>query len=394
VLITGGAGFIGTNVAHRYLSAGQPVLLFDNFSRPGVEKNLNFLQKAHGPLLRIEQSDVRDPGALRKAVKHASKVLHFAAQVAVTTSLVDPIEDFEINARGSLNLLEALRSLENPPPLIFTSTNKVYGDLSDVKLRSNRDRFEPEESALRAHGLDETRSLHFHSPYGCSKGAACQYVLDYARTFSLPALVFRMSCIYGLHQFGNEDQGWVAHFLIRALEEAPITIYGNGRQVRDILFVDDLVDAFLVAFQKIDQLAGQPFNMGGGPGNTVSLLELLRLIAQLQGQKPDVEFDDWRPADQQYYVSDTRKFFAATGWRPKVGVAEGIARLFVWLRKTRATIPENGELSTVQRLASNGHHSVAAGPNGETGSRKETRSRGLSQVNGQTAAERKLAKVV
>src|SRR3954469_5155469 len=262
VLITGGAGFIGTNLAHRFLSAGQPVLIFDNLSRQGVEKNLDWLQKTHGALLDVDQADVRDPAALRKAVKQASKIFHFAAQVAVTTSLVDPIADFEINARGTLNLLEAVRLLENPPPLLFTSTNKVYGDLSDVKLRVRRDRYEPEDSGLRTHGFSEERSLDFHSPYGCSKGAACQYVLDYARTFELPTLVFRMSCIYGLHQFGNEDQGWVAHFLIQALEGRTITIYGDGRQVRDILFVEDLVDAFFLAHQQIERLAGNAFNMG------------------------------------------------------------------------------------------------------------------------------------
>jgi CDP-paratose 2-epimerase len=341
VLITGGAGFIGTNVAHRFLSAGQPVVLYDNLSRPGVDKNLEWLNKTYGSLVALEEADVRDAERLRKVVKHASKVFHFAAQVAVTTSLVEPIEDFEINARGTLNVLEAIRALDRRPPLIFTSTNKVYGPLSDVPLRAARERYEPEESKLRAHGFNESCPLHFHSPYGCSKGAACQYVLDYARTFGLPAVVFRMSCIYGLHQFGNEDQGWVAHFLIRALEEAAITIYGDGRQVRDILFIEDLVDAFLLAHQNIEELSGEAFNMGGGPNNTISLLELLRLIAELHGQKPQVNFADWRPADQQYYVSDTRKFSSATGWNPRMGVAEGIAQLYEWLQQTR--FPETVE---------------------------------------------------
>jgi CDP-paratose 2-epimerase len=338
VLITGGAGFVGTNVAHRFLEAGQPVVIFDNLSRPGVERNLAWLRHEHRDLLQVVIGDMQDGKALRAVAKRASKVFHFAAQVAVTTSLVDPIHDFEVNARGTLNLLEALRKLDSPPPLIFTSTNKVYGDLADVKLRLRHNRYEPEDPKLRERGFSEDRCVEFHSPYGCSKGAACQYVLDYARTFGMPTMVFRMSCIYGLHQFGNEDQGWVAHFLIRALEGEPITIYGDGKQVRDVLFVDDLVNAFLYAFENIDSLAGEVFNMGGGPSNTTSLLELLDLIAELNGRRPHVKFDDWRAADQLYYVSDTTKFSQATGWRAKVGVREGVARLHKWLQETRQAV--------------------------------------------------------
>ena len=327
VLITGGAGFIGTNLAHRFLSKGHPVLLYDNLSRPGVRRNLEWLEHTHGELVQIETADVRDPGPLRKAAKRASKVFHFAAQVAVTSSLVEPIHDFEVNARGTLNLLEALRGLENPPPVLFTSTNKVYGDLSDVRLQMNAGRYEPVDAELRQNGFSESRPLNFHSPYGCSKGCACQYVLDYSRTFRIPAVAFHMSCIYGLHQFGNEDQGWVAHFLIKALQNAPITIYGDGRQVRDILFVEDLIDAFLLAHQHMDDLAGQAFNIGGSPANTISLLELLDLIGELQGSRPETRFDEWRSADQRYYVSDIRKFSAATGWYPKVTVREGVSQL-------------------------------------------------------------------
>jgi CDP-paratose 2-epimerase len=339
VLITGGAGFIGTNLADRLLSARQPVIVYDNFSRPGVRQNFDWLRSAHGDLVRLEEADVRDFNSLRRAVARASQVFHFAAQVAVTTSLADPITDFEINVRGTLNLLEALRALDNPPPLIFTSTNKVYGDLCDIRLRMNDGRYQPENNEARQHGFSEERSLHFHSPYGCSKGAACQYVLDYARTFGLRTAVFRMSCIYGLHQFGNEDQGWIAHFLIRALDNQPITIYGDGRQVRDVLFADDLIDAFLLAQRHIDALAGQVFNIGGGTANTTSLLELLELIGELSGHPPDVRFDEWRPADQQYYVSDTRKFLAATGWAPKIGVREGVTRLYQWLHEFRRAAP-------------------------------------------------------
>src|SRR3954468_12919040 len=312
VLITGGCGFIGTNVAHRILSSGQSVLLFDNLSRPGVERNLKWLRQTHGDLMRIEAADVQDPHALRSAVDKAAQVFHFAAQVAVTTSLTNAIHDFEVNARGTLNLLEALRAQDDPPPLVFTSTNKVYGGLPDVALRATAQRYEPSDATLRVNGIGEDRPLDFHSPYGCSKGTADQYVMDYARTYGLPTVVFRMSCIYGPHQFGTEDQGWVAHFLVRAIEGRPITLYGDGMQVRDILFVDDLVDAFLLAQANMDRLSGQAFNIGGGPGNTISLIELLDIIEEIHGRRPQILGGAWRPGDQRYYVSDIGKMKAAT----------------------------------------------------------------------------------
>jgi CDP-paratose 2-epimerase len=334
VLITGGAGFIGTNVAHRLLEDGKKVLIYDNLSRAGVEQNLEWLQKTHPERLEFQRGDVRDSATLAKAVARASHIFHFAAQVAVTTSLDNPIEDFEVNARGTLNLLEAIRSQPLPPSLVFTSTNKVYGDLADVELRANDGRYEPVDAEVRQHGFGEEQSLAFHSPYGCSKGAACQYVLDYARTFGLRTAVFRMSCIYGPHQFGNEDQGWVAHFLIKAMQGNPITIYGDGHQVRDILFVDDLVNAFLLAQEHIRKISGQAFNIGGGPANTISLLELLELIGELQGDHAQVDFSRWRPADQEYYVSDSRKFAAQTGWSPQVSARQGVTRLYQWLRES------------------------------------------------------------
>jgi CDP-paratose 2-epimerase len=271
---------------------------------------------------------------LNSTVRGAEQVFHFAAQVAVTTSLTDPLHDFEVNVGGTLNLLEEIRALETPPPLLFTSTNKVYGGLADLELETNGTRYQPLDAALRT-GIAEDRPLDFHSPYGCSKGAADQYVLDYARTFGLPAVVFRMSCIYGLHQMGTEDQGWVAHFLIRAIEGKPIILYGDGMQVRDVLFVEDLVDAFLLAQANIHTLSGQAFNIGGGLGNTISLVELLDMIGGLRGEKPDLRMKDWRPGDQRYYVSDTRKFKAATGWAPKVNVRSGVERLYQWLLESR-----------------------------------------------------------
>lgn len=336
VLVTGGAGFVGANLAHRLLREGESVLLFDNLSREGVERNFEWLRDTHGPKVRLEVGDTRAPKALQRAVAHASMVYHFAAQVAVTTSLADPRHDFEVNALGTLNLLEAIRSLRNPPPLLFTSTNKVYGSLSDLTFRERNDRYEPVNAETRLSGINESHRLDFYSPYGCSKGTADQYVLDYARTFGLPAAVFRMSCIYGPHQFGTEDQGWVAHFLIQAMEGRPITLYGDGKQVRDILFVEDLVEAFLLAREKIDSLAGNAFNIGGGPQNTTSLLELLRCIEQLTGSAPNVAWGDWRPGDQRYYVSDFRKFQTATGWAPRVGIAEGVRRLHAWLHEAHS----------------------------------------------------------
>ena len=325
-LVVGGAGFIGTNVADRLLSEGRDVIVFDSLARAGVERNLDWLRAKH-PGVEFVRGDVRDRAALRPLVERAGEVFHLAAQVAVTTSLVDPIDDFERNALGTLNLLEELRRLDSPPPLVFTSTNKVYGGLEDVELSLRGGRYEPRDTG----GVSEARPLDFHSPYGCSKGAADQYVIDYARTFGLPAVVFRMSCIYGPHQCGTEDQGWVAHFLLQALKGAPITIYGDGGQVRDVLYVADLVDAFRLALDHVDELKGQAFNMGGGPANTVSLLEFLDAIEALHGERPKVSFGDWRPGDQRYYVSNTAKFREATGWVPKYSSRAGIEALYGWL---------------------------------------------------------------
>jgi len=337
VLITGGAGFVGTNLAARLLGAGRRVIVYDNLSRAGVEQNLAWLRATHGARLQVEIADVSDAAALRRVAAQASAVFHFAAQVAVTASLTDPLHDFAVNARGTLNVLEAVRALAPPPPLLFTSTNKVYGGLADVELRLTARAYEPAHAPTRCKGIGEARPLDFHSPYGCSKGAADQYVLDYARTYGLPAVVFRMSCIYGPHQFGTEDQGWVAHFLIRALEQQPITLYGDGLQVRDVLYVDDLVQALLLAHQHSAKLAGQAFNMGGGPANAISLVELIDLIGELHGECPAVEYADWRPGDQRYYVSDCSKFAAATGWKPAVAVGQGVGNLYRWLRESRAT---------------------------------------------------------
>jgi CDP-paratose 2-epimerase len=333
-LITGGAGFVGTNLADRLAGEGERVIVYDNVSRDGVEENLRWLTHRH-PNVDAVTADLCDRDLLRSPVRAADRIFHLAGQVAVTSSLSDPMEDFEVNLRGTVSLLEEARAAFRPRPLVFTSTNKVYGGLEDVQMRVAGDRYEPVSAGVRRRGIGEARPLAFRTPYGCSKGGADQYVADYARAYGMPNVVLRMSCIYGPHQFGNEDQGWVAHFLIRALRGEPITIYGDGRQVRDVLYVSDLVDALMLACGGATQLAGRAFNLGGGPRNAISLLELLGLIEELQDIPPEVEFRDWRQGDQRYYVSDTSAFQEATGWWPAVDVRDGVAGLHAWLAEHR-----------------------------------------------------------
>lgn len=331
VLVTGGAGFVGANLADRLAGTGRDVLILDALARDPVEENVQWLVQRHGRKIAVEVGDVRDRHALADAVRGATQVFHLAAQVAVTCSIDDPASDFEINARGTFNVLEAIRARPSPCPLLFTSTNKVYGAACTLAdLQETACRYEPCAQALMP-GFGEDRPLDLHSPYGCSKGAGDQYVLDYARIFGIPAIVFRMSCIYGPRQFGNEDQGWVAHFLRAALSGQPITLYGTGKQVRDLLYVGDLVDALVLAQRHMPALQGRAFNIGGGPANTASLLEIIRLIGALLGEVPQTRFAEWRPGDQPWYVSDIRRFRAATGWQPRVGISEGVPRLLAWL---------------------------------------------------------------
>jgi CDP-paratose 2-epimerase len=333
VLVTGGAGFVGTNLAERLLREGRCVRILDSLARRGAERNLHWLRDRWDPSqLEVEIGDLCHPSALRRATDGVTEVFHLAAQVAVTTSLDDPLADFRANVEGTVRLLEQLRRLPEPPFLLFTSTNKVYGALADVELQRSDDRWQPVDERL---GVDEARPLDFCTPYGCSKGAADQYVLDYAKSFGFPAVVFRMSCIYGPHQHGTEDQGWVAHFLIRALQGEPLTLYGDGAQVRDVLYVDDLVEAMLLAR---GEAGGRAFNIGGGADSTTSLLELVDLIAELHGERPRLRYAEQRPGDQRWYVSDTRAFRDATGWRPRVGVAEGVTELYRWLAAAREPV--------------------------------------------------------
>ena len=335
-VITGGAGFIGANLADSLASDGQDVLIYDVLKRPGVEENLHWLRRRHPRRISAAIADVQDRAALDEAIGSADAVVHFAAQVAVTTSVSSPLADFAVNASGTVNVLEAIRHRPEPPPLVFASTNKVYGDLSEHEFALIDGRWAPTDPAMRRRGVSERQPLHLCTPYGCSKGAADQYVLDYACTYGIPAAVLRMSCIYGPRQFGTEDQGWVAHFLIRARAGEPLTIFGDGRQVRDILHVKDAVAAYRAALADIGTLKGQAFNLGGGPANAVSLLQVLREMEILLGRPIRRRYGTQRPGDQVYYVSDTAALAEATGWRARVGWREGLRDLHAWLDASAA----------------------------------------------------------
>jgi CDP-paratose 2-epimerase len=337
VLITGGCGFIGCNLADRLAADGANVLILDNLARAGVRENAQWLKSRHGDRVRITISDIRDSIPVIDAVREARAVLHLAAQVAVTSSLENPLDDFEINARGTINVLEALR-LHNPEaPLIFASTNKVYGRLVDeTQIERTGLRYAPSDPRLAA-GVSASTPLDFYSPYGCSKGAADQYVRDYSRVFGLRAAVMRMSCVYGPRQFGNEDQGWIAHFVRAALRGQPLTIYGDGYQVRDALFVSDAVEAWIAVLQKIELTRGCTFNLGGGIANSISLRELIELIARLTGHDINYDFADWRPGDQPWYVTDIRALSSAVGWQPRVGLEDGLIYLQEWLQTRMAS---------------------------------------------------------
>jgi len=346
VLVTGGAGFIGANLVDRLAAEGHDVLVFDALSRPGVEANLAWLRRRHPHRVSSMVADLRDRPALEEAAGRAQAVFHLAAQVAVTTSLAEPEADFAVNVQGTLHLLEALRRQLKPPPLIFASTNKVYGNLADVALVEADGAWVPQDTALRANGIAEDRPLSFYTPYGCSKGAADQYVLDYARSFGVPTCVLRMSCIYGPRQMGTEDQGWLAHFLFSAIDGHPISIYGDGRQVRDALYVEDAVAAYLAAWARIGEVAGRAFNLGGGPENAVTLLQVVDEVGAILGRAPEIGFADWRPGDQRYFVADARRVREALGLPQPVAWRDGLRRLARWAMAERR--------APAQRLAASG----------------------------------------
>ncbi|HSP08600.1 MAG TPA: GDP-mannose 4,6-dehydratase [Candidatus Dormibacteraeota bacterium] len=318
LLVTGGAGFLGVNAAVHFIEKGWHVTLLDNLSRPGTERNLNWLLTRHPTEATFIKEDVRNAGALAEHVKDQDAILHLAGQVAVTTSLVDPNTDFDVNARGTLNVLEAVRLHNREAPLVFASTNKVYG-----KLEHNNG------------ACKETQPIDFHSPYGCSKGAADQYVRDYARCFQMNTVVLRQSCIYGAHQYGTEDQGWVAHFVHSILNGRALTIYGDGSQVRDLLDARDLSALYATVIEKIGQTRGEIYNVGGGTENQRNLLEVIRQIGELTNTKPQYTFADWREGDQAYYVSDISKAKNDLGWEPRIPFGRGLNDLIQWASSQR-----------------------------------------------------------
>lgn len=337
MLITGGAGFVGSNVVD-YILSNNPevqVIVYDDLSRCGVERNIGWLNEFHrkSSRLKIVKGDVRDFERLRKTANDVSEIYHTAAQVAVTTSLNDPRTDFEINALGTFSVLELARRLETDPTLVYTSTNKVFGNLLGVKVEEHPTRYE--FAASHKSGISEDQPLDPCTPYGCSKAAGDTYTLDYAKTYGLKTVVFRMSCIYGTHQYGNEDQGWVAHFAISTVFNRSITIYGDGKQVRDILYISDLVNAFQQAIKNINKTRGQAYNIGGGQDNTVSLLELIKFLEETTGKKVNYTFAPWRPADQKVYYTNITKAKTDFGWKPNVNKKEGIQRLCTWISENR-----------------------------------------------------------
>jgi CDP-paratose 2-epimerase len=339
VLITGGAGFIGCNLAAHLARSGRRVCVFDDLSRDGVDRNLAWLQRTYGAKVDACIADVRDRAKLRAAIADADAVFHFAAQVAVATSLVEPSHDFDVNARGTLEVLEAVRRCDTPPPVVFASTSRVYGGLAELALHDDGSRWQPVDPQITERGIDEAWRLDLRTPYGCSKGCADQYVLDYARSFGIPAIVLRTSCVYGPRQLASDDDDWVAHYLARALDDKPLAVYGDGKQVRDLLFVDDLVDALIRAWSRIGSLSGRAFNVGGGPATALSLRELIALVEVQCGQRPEIRYQPWRPGDQRYYVSNASAFTAATGWQPRVTPRAGIETVHGTLTGKRAPVP-------------------------------------------------------
>ncbi|NMC54652.1 MAG: SDR family NAD(P)-dependent oxidoreductase [Chloroflexi bacterium] len=333
-LITGGAGFIGSNYVARLLSRGEDVKVLDNLSRGGAERNLSWLRETYGKdSFELIQADVRDAEAVRTAAQDVDVIVHLAAQVAVTTSVTDPRTDFEINALGTFNVMEAARASGRTPVVVYASTNKVYGGMEDVEVVEEETRY---AYGTLPYGVSEQEPLDFHSPYGCSKGTGDQYVRDYARIYGLPTVVMRQSCIYGPRQFGIEDQGWVAWFIIATVLNRAMTIYGDGKQVRDLLYIDDLLNAYDAAIQRIDTAAGQVYNLGGGMVNTISVWkEFGPMLEELAGRDLPVRVGDWRPGDQKVYVSDIRRAKSQLNWSPDVSVQQGVQKLYDWVKQNQ-----------------------------------------------------------
>jgi CDP-paratose 2-epimerase len=337
MLVTGGAGFIGSHAALHFAERGYTVTVLDNLSRgellqrhdPNALFNWNHLADRAG--IERVRGDVRDAATVEPLVARADVILHTAAQTAVTTSVRDPETDFLSNALGTFRVLEAARRAGRRPTLLFCSTNKVYGDnVNAIGVEEGEGRYV--FPAPWAEGVPESFSIDRceHTPYGCSKLTGDIYVQDFGHLYGLRVGVFRMSCIYGTRQFGMEDQGWVAWFVIAALGGRPLTIFGDGRQVRDVLWIDDLLAAYEAFIER--GAAVEVFNLGGGPAHTLSLLELLALIADETGIRPSIAYADWRPSDQKVYISDIRHARERLGWAPAVTPREGVHRLIDWTR--------------------------------------------------------------
>lgn len=340
ILITGGAGFIGTNVASTFAKNGHEVIVFDNLSRKGTKLNIDWLQDSYANL-SLFLGDIRNMKDFEKCFQVHGQfdvVFHFAAQVAVTTSVVDPREDFEINALGSFNLLEAIRKYNQEAIVIYSSTNKVFGELSDYLVVERNNRYEYKDYPT---GIPENTHLDFHSPYGCSKGCADQYFIDYNRIYGIKSIIFRQSCIYGYRQFGIEDQGWVAWFTIASLYNKNISIYGDGKQVRDVLFIEDLVRAYELAIENSDKTIGNAYNMGGSTFN-MSLLELLKYLEEFLGKKINYTFDEWRPGDQKVFIADCSKARKDFGWQPEIDVRTGVKKLVSWVEENKKIFQDVG----------------------------------------------------
>ncbi|MFX1293428.1 MAG: GDP-mannose 4,6-dehydratase [Promethearchaeota archaeon] len=332
ILVTGGLGFIGSNLSNYLLSETEDtIIIYDNLSRENIIKNKEWLEQIYknNPRLQIIKADIRDFEMLKKSVVDIEKIYHIAGQVAVTTSVIDPMLDFKTNAQGTLNVLEVARRLNTNPSLILTSTNKVYGNLEKFNVVGENNRYDFEEYKQ---GISEAAPLDPHSPYGCSKYCADAYFKDYYRIYGLKTVVFRMSCIYGYRQFGTEDQGWVAHFIISSILNKPLTIYGDGKQIRDILFIQDLINAFQLAFKNIKTTKGEVYNIGGGFSNTISLLELIQYLEKLLNRHIGYNFSDWRPGDQKVYYSNIDKAKKDFNWMPFISKEDGIQKLFDWVR--------------------------------------------------------------
>jgi len=331
ILVTGGAGFIGTNAVARYLKRGDEVVIFDNLSRKGSELNWRWLLKQGDFQFYREDLklcwDLQKDGFFREPF---DVVLHLAAQVAVTDSINDPINDFDINAHETLLLLDSVRRAGWDPVFIFSSTNKVYGSLKKIRLIEEKKRY---RFAGSRKGITENQLLDFHSPYGCSKGCADQYVRDYARIYGMRTVVLRQSCIYGPHQFGIEDQGWLAWFIVSHLSNKPITVYGNGKQVRDVLYIEDLLDCFDKVVENIDTVKGGIYNIGGGSENQISILEFFDMLLELTGEKVEYKYSKERQGDQKIYVSDITKAQNELNWKPCIPLKRGLVQLYDWIRE-------------------------------------------------------------